>query len=136
MNRKYTDVFFKHLFSIVALFSVLALGAILLFVFVQGSIPFFAPTSPDIRLVAQRIDELTVNGVEYIEQSTFINIPKNTDIISIKFPVEGMLWDDDEEEVYDDDYEDYDYEDDYEDTDYEDDYNNYEEADETSYEDE
>jgi len=140
MNRKYTDVFFKHLFSIVALFSVLALGAILLFVFVQGSIPFFAPTSPDIRLVAQRIDELTVNGVEYIDQSTFINIPKNTDIISIKFPVGGMLWDDEEEE-YDDDYsEDYDYEDDYENTDYDDEdydnYDNYEEADETSFEDE
>ena len=119
MNRKLTDVFFKHLFSIVALFSVLALGAILLFVFVQGSIPFFAPTSPDIRLVVQRIDELTVNGVEYIDHSTFINIPKNTDIISIKFPVSGMLWEDDDE-LYDDDYEeDYDNEDDvyYDDTD-------------------
>jgi phosphate transport system permease protein len=128
MNRKLTDVFFKHLFSIVALFSVLALGAILLFVFVQGGIPFFAPTSPDIRLVAQRIDELTVNGVEYIDHSTFINIPKNTDIISIKFQVSGMLWEDDDElyddDDYDDDYyyeeEDYDSEDDiyYDDTDY------------------
>jgi phosphate transport system permease protein len=127
MNRKLADVFFKHLFSIVALFSVLALGAILLFVFVQGGIPFFVPTSPDIRLVAQRIDELTVNGVEYIDHSTFINIPKNTDIISIKFTVSGMLWEDDDE-LYDDDYdddyyyeeEDYDNEDDiyYDDIDY------------------
>jgi phosphate ABC transporter permease protein PstC len=110
MNRKFTDVFFKHLFSIVALFSVLALGAILLFVFVQGGIPFFAPTSPDIRLVAQRIDELTVNGIEYIDHSTFINIPKNTDIISIKFPVSGILWEEDDE-IYDDDYEEEDYDD-------------------------
>ncbi|MCL1959327.1 MAG: phosphate ABC transporter permease subunit PstC [Spirochaetes bacterium] len=129
MNRKFTDVFFKHLFSIVALFSVLALGAILLFVFVHGSIPFFVPTSPDIRLVAQRIDELTVNGVEYIDHSTFINIPKNTDVISIKFPVSGMLWEDDDE-TYDDDYEEEDYENE-DNVDYDDsDYASYEEADE------
>jgi phosphate transport system permease protein len=86
MNRKFTDIFFKYLFSIVALFSVLALGAILLFVFIQGGIPFFAPTSSGVRLVAQRIDELTVNGALYIDHSTFINIPKNTEFISIRFP--------------------------------------------------
>jgi phosphate transport system permease protein len=131
MNRKFTDVFFKHLFSIVALFSVLALGAILLFVFVQGSIPFFAPTSPDIRLVAQRIDELTVNGVEYIDHSTFINIPKNTDVISIKFPVWGMLWEDDD--MYYDDYDDEEYED-YEDSYDEEDDIYYDDADYDYYE--
>jgi len=133
MNRKLTDVFFRHLFSIVALFSVLALGAILLFVFIHGSIPFFAPTSPDIRLVAQRIDELTVNGVEYIDHSTFIYIPKNTDVISIKFPAGGTLWEDDDD--YDEDYED---EDDiyYDDTDEYDDYydSSYEGSYEGSYE--
>jgi phosphate transport system permease protein len=132
MNRKFADVFFKYLFRIVALFSVLALGAILLFVFVHGSIPFFVPTSSDIRLVAQHIDELTVNGIEYIDHSTFIYIPESTDVISIKFPVWGMLWDDDDMYYDDDYYEDYDDEDDiyYDDTDddiaYDD---NYEEAD-------
>jgi phosphate transport system permease protein len=89
MNRKFTDIFFKYLFSIVALFSVLALGAILLFVFIQGSLPFFVPTSSGIRLVAQRIDEITVNDTLYIEHSTFIDIPKNTDTISIHFPYFG-----------------------------------------------
>jgi phosphate transport system permease protein len=89
MNRKFTDIFFKYLFSIVALFSVLALGAILLFVFIQGSMPFFVPTSSGVRLVAQRIDELTVNDTLYIEHSTFIDIPKNTDTISIHFPYFG-----------------------------------------------
>jgi phosphate transport system permease protein len=88
MNRKFTDIFFKYLFSIVALFSVLALGAILLFVFIQGGMPFFVPTSSGVRLVAQRIDELAVNGVLYIDHSTFINIPKNTEFISIRFPYE------------------------------------------------
>ena len=86
MNRKFTDVFFKHLFSIVALFSVLALGAILLFVFAQGSMPFFVSTASGIRLVAQRIDEITVNGIFYQDHHTFIDIPKNTSVISISFP--------------------------------------------------
>jgi len=86
-HRKFTDVFFKHLFSIVALFSVLALGAILVFVFAQGTMPFFVSTASGVRLVAQRIDDLTVNGVRYIDQHTFIDIPKNADFISIRFPI-------------------------------------------------
>jgi len=86
MNRKFSDVFFKHLVSIVALFSVLALGAILLFVFTQGSMPFLKSTASEIRLVAQRIDEITVNGTTYIDHNTFIYIPKNSDLISISFP--------------------------------------------------
>jgi phosphate transport system permease protein len=86
MSQKFTDIFFKYLFSIVALFSVLALGAILLFVFVQGTLPFFTPTAQGIRLVPQRIDELTVNGELYRNHSTFINLPKGTDVIHIRFP--------------------------------------------------
>jgi phosphate transport system permease protein len=85
-RRKFTDIFFKYLFSVVALFSVLALGAILLFVFTQGTMPFFVPTASGVRLVAQRIDDLTVNGVRYVEHNTFIDIPKNADFISIRFP--------------------------------------------------
>ena len=87
MNRKFSDVFFKHLVSIVALFSVLALGAILLFVFAQGASPFFSSTASGIRLVAQRIDEITVNGALYKDHNTFIDIPKKTEIISISFPI-------------------------------------------------
>jgi len=86
MNRKYTDIFFRYLFSVVALFSVLALGAILLFVFAQGTMPFFKSTAKGIRLVAQRINEITVNGETYIDHSTFIEIPKYTSYISISFP--------------------------------------------------
>ena len=89
MNRKGVDIFFKYLFSIVALFSVLALGAILVFVFAQGALPFLVPTSPGIRLVAQRIDELTVNGALYQNHSTFIDIPKDASSISIRFPSGG-----------------------------------------------
>jgi len=86
MNRKFTDLFFKHLFSTVALFSVLALGAIILFVFIQGSLPFFTSTAQGIRLVPQRIDELTVNGEVYLNHSSFIDIPKGATSISLSFP--------------------------------------------------
>ncbi|MCL2440647.1 MAG: phosphate ABC transporter permease subunit PstC [Treponema sp.] len=90
MNRKLTDVFFKHLVSIVALFSVLALGAILLFVFAQGAMPFLTSTYSGVRLVAQRINEINVNGTTYIDHNTFIRIPKNTDFISIRFQEEVL----------------------------------------------
>ena len=89
MNSKFTDLFFKHLFRMVALFSVLALGAILLFVFIQGALPFFHSTAQGIRLVPQRIDELTVNGETYIDHSSFINLPKGTEHISLSFPLNG-----------------------------------------------
>jgi phosphate transport system permease protein len=86
LNRRFTDIFFKHLFSLAALISVLALGAILLFVFVQGASPFFVPTSRNIRLVAQRIDELSVNGTLYRNHAAFIDIPKDVSRIAVRFP--------------------------------------------------
>jgi phosphate transport system permease protein len=86
LNRGRADIFFKHFFSITALFSVLALGAILVFVFVQGSLPFVLPAAKGVRIVPQRIDEFTLNGVLYQNQTTFIELPKNTDKISIHIP--------------------------------------------------
>jgi len=50
--------------------------------------PFIAPTASNIRLVAQRIDELTVNGVFYKDHNTFIDIPKNAGSVSISFPLD------------------------------------------------
>jgi len=85
MKRKYSDVFFKHLISTVALFSVLALGAILLFVFAQGTMPFFSSTSSGIQLVTERIEEISINGKQYINHNTFIDIPSKTNFISIRF---------------------------------------------------
>jgi len=84
-NRKFTDIFFKHLFSIVALFSVLALGAILLFVFFQGASPFFFATSSSIKIVVRNVDEFTVNGVHYKDKLDAIDIPEKTEFISIRF---------------------------------------------------
>jgi phosphate transport system permease protein len=88
MNSKLIDTSFKYIFRIVALFSVLALGAIVLFVFIQGSLPFFTPTAQGIRLVPQRIDELTVNGTLYLNHSSFINLPPHTERISLSFPTD------------------------------------------------
>jgi len=86
MNRKFSDIFFRYLVSIVALFSVLALGAILLFVFAQGGMPFFTSSYSGVRLVAQRINEITVNEITYFDHNTFIDIPPKTETISIRFP--------------------------------------------------
>ncbi|MDR0568544.1 MAG: phosphate ABC transporter permease subunit PstC [Spirochaetaceae bacterium] len=86
MNRKKWDVFFKYLFGGASLISVLALGAILLFVFVQGASPFIRPTAPDIRVVTERISEITVNGTVYQDNSGFIPIPQNAENVSMRFP--------------------------------------------------
>jgi phosphate transport system permease protein len=92
MNRTLADVFFRRLFSMAALFSMLALGAILLFVFVQGAMPFFVPTAGNIRLVAQGIDELRVNGIVFKNQTAFIDLPKDVSFISVCFPgADGMV---------------------------------------------
>ena len=96
MNRKQTDVFFKFLFKAVSLVSVLSLGAILFFVFVQGLIPFFVPTAKDVRLVSENIDELTVNGQTYKNHSGFIDLPKDSKSILIKISTESFF---DEEEL-------------------------------------
>ena len=85
LNRKHTDLFFKYLFRIVSLFSVLALVSILFFVFSQGTAPFLEPTARNIRLVVQRIDEITVNGVLYANHSTFIDLDEHASSISLKF---------------------------------------------------
>ena len=91
MNQKLIDICFKYIFRIVALFSVLALGAIILFVFIQGSLPFLTPTAQGIRLVPQRIDEITVNGSLYKYHSSFMYLPKDTELIQVSFPsAEGM----------------------------------------------
>ena len=89
MNRKFADHFFKYLVSIVALFSVMALGAIVLFVFFQGSRTFFTATAPAIRLVPQRISDITVNGERYQNHSSFIYLLEGTRHVRITFPLDG-----------------------------------------------
>jgi phosphate transport system permease protein len=79
------DVFFEHLFRTSSFFSILALGAILFFVFVQGARPFLFPTAKEIRLVVERIDEVKVNGTVYRNHETFIPIPADAAVIRVEF---------------------------------------------------
>jgi phosphate transport system permease protein len=83
------EPFFKYLFSVVSLSSVLALGAILLFVFIRGAIPFIFPTAEGVRLVTERIDEISVNGETYRNHGTFIFIPPGTEAVNLRFTSRG-----------------------------------------------
>ena len=87
MNRRHVDKFFSCLFFTVALVSVFALCAIVLFVFAQGAMPFLRATADGVRLVPQRIDYLTVNGTAYSDHASFINIPKDEKRVSVRFPL-------------------------------------------------
>ena len=88
-RRKFSDHFFRYLVSAVALVSVLALGAIVLFVFFQGSRTFFTATAPGIRLVPQRMADLTVNGERFLNHSGFIHLPEGTSHVTVSFPFAG-----------------------------------------------
>ncbi|MDR2404013.1 MAG: phosphate ABC transporter permease subunit PstC [Spirochaetaceae bacterium] len=88
MDRRKTDLFFKRLVALVSGFSILALGAILVFVLVQGAVPFILPTDSGIRIVIERIDEITVNGQVY-RNTAMIPVPRNTPSLSLRFAGQG-----------------------------------------------
>ncbi|MDR1144121.1 MAG: phosphate ABC transporter permease subunit PstC [Spirochaetaceae bacterium] len=90
LNRRRFDVFFKYLFRVMSLSSVLALASILVFVCVQGARPFIFPTARGIRIVPERIEEIAVNGTTYRDHTTFIHIPPNTGMITIGFSGGGI----------------------------------------------
>jgi phosphate transport system permease protein len=83
--RRRIDIFFKYLFRVVSGFSILALGAILIFVFVQGVEPFVSPTASGIQLVTEGIEAITVNGETYRDKARLIPIPRDTKELSIGF---------------------------------------------------
>jgi phosphate transport system permease protein len=88
-SRRRGDIFFEHLFRASSFFSVLALGAILIFVFVQGARPFLFPTAGEIRLVVERIDEVKVNGRVYRNHETFIYVSADAALIRVEFSDQG-----------------------------------------------
>jgi phosphate transport system permease protein len=85
LDRRRSDIFFACLFRVMSLTSVLALASILIFVFVQGARPFIFPTAGGIRIVPERMEEITVNGVTYRDHTTFINVPSDSGAIVISF---------------------------------------------------
>jgi phosphate transport system permease protein len=72
-----------------SLTSVLALASILIFVLVQGAGPFIFSTAKGIRIVPERIDEITVNGEVYRNHTTFINVPPGAATILVSFSAGG-----------------------------------------------
>ncbi|MDR2097201.1 MAG: phosphate ABC transporter permease subunit PstC [Spirochaetaceae bacterium] len=82
--RKKVDRFFAALVMVTSFVSVLALGAILLFVFVEGAEPFLFSTAQGVSIVCERIVGLRVNGVFYSGAGT-IGLPKGTRNIAISF---------------------------------------------------
>lgn len=89
IDRQAADVFFKHLIRIVSAFSVVALAAIIFFVFIQGVEPFLYPTHTNIRLVAERIDRLEVDGTVYENHTRFIDLAPEAAATRIKFVYKG-----------------------------------------------
>jgi phosphate transport system permease protein len=85
ISRRGADVFFKYLFRIMSLTSVLALVSILVFVFAQGAAPFIVPSAPGIRIVTERIDEIRVNGQVRRPEGNYIDMPPDTETISLVF---------------------------------------------------
>ena len=83
--RKKIDTAVRHLFRVVSWFSVVALVAMLVFVFYKGVIPFISPTAESILLVAENIDNITVNGKEYSNHRKFIPLDEDADSIRIEF---------------------------------------------------
>ena len=89
--RRFTDTTFKWVFRVFSFTGVAALGAIVVFIFFQGSEPFFSPTAKNLRLVIERFDSVTVNGQVYNEPKGFIELPWDTKAVSI-----GFLYQDEE----------------------------------------
>ncbi len=85
ITRKRVDIGIRYLFRVTSYFSVVALAAMMIFIFYQGIIPFVSPTAPTIRLVTEHISEIQINGTTYIDHRTFIYIPSEDEEIRIKF---------------------------------------------------
>ena len=85
LPRRFLDIVFKWLFRIVSLSGAAALGAILVFIFIQGSGPFLTPTAKTIRIVTERFDRITINGEIYENPEGYMELPWDTKIITFQF---------------------------------------------------
>ena len=85
LNRKIIDKIFTWLFKAFSFTGAIALGAIVIFIFVQGTEPFLFPTARTLRLVIERLDSVTVNGIVYENPQGFIELPWDTRNITIEF---------------------------------------------------
>ena len=84
-SRRFTDIVFAWLFRVSSFTGVAALGAIVVFIFIQGTQPFLFPDSKTLRLVTERLDSITINGTYYENPQGFIELPWDTKIVSLQF---------------------------------------------------
>jgi len=85
VKRIFADKVFAALFRIFSFTGAAALGAIVIFIFVQGIQPFIFPTDRNLRLVFERLDSVTVNGIVYENPKGFIELPWDSRTITIEF---------------------------------------------------
>jgi phosphate transport system permease protein len=89
LSRRLTDSIFAWLFRAVSFTGAAALGAIVIFIFVQGSQPFIFPDAQNLRLVVERFDRVTVNGRTYENPEGFIELPWDTKTVLVEFVNRG-----------------------------------------------
>jgi len=89
LSRRLTDRIFAWLFRAVSFTGAAALGAIVVFIFIQGVQPFIFSGAQNLRLVVERIDPITVNGEVYENPEGFIELPWDTKNISLQFMNSG-----------------------------------------------
>jgi len=89
LPRRLIDTAFSWLFMAFSFTGVAALGAIVVFIFVQGTEPFIFPSAKTLRLVTERFDSVTVNGKVYENHWGFIEMPWDTKTVSVRFVNRG-----------------------------------------------
>jgi len=83
--RRFTDTAFVWLTRLFSFSGIAALGAIVIFIFIQGAGPFFSPTAKTVRIVTERIDSITINGRVYENPEGFIEFPWDIESVSFQF---------------------------------------------------
>ena len=89
LPRRIADTVFAWLLRLISWTGVAALGAIVVFIFVQGTEPFLFSTAANIRLVVERLDRVSVNGQIYENPEGFIELPADTKIVTVQFLNQG-----------------------------------------------
>jgi phosphate transport system permease protein len=87
--RRVTDIAFAWLFRVISFTGVAALGAIVIFIFIQGTGSFIFPTASTLRLVVERLERVTVNGQVYDNPQGFIELPWDIKAVSVRFENRG-----------------------------------------------
>jgi phosphate transport system permease protein len=89
LSRRLTDTAFAWLFRVFSFTGVAALGAIVIFILVQGAEPFFFPTARSLRIVTERFDTITINDTVHNDLDGFIELPWDTRTVDFKFVNQG-----------------------------------------------